>query len=56
MVGPVSLSLIGPIYIAYQHDPYVAVLFYSFLCTCFYIAWTWQSVRHAYTLLGFRLN
>src|ERR1039458_9758160 len=51
MAAPVVLSLIGPIYFAYQRDPFVAVIGYSFLCTALYLGWTWKSVVHSYRLL-----
>ena len=54
MAPPVILSLIGPIYFAYERDSFFAVLAYSLFCTALFVLYTWRSIRYAYKLLPVR--
>ena len=48
LIGPIALSLWGPIYFGLRHTPYLAVIIWTASCTVYLLWWSRDSFRHMF--------
>jgi hypothetical protein len=50
LIGPIALSLWGPIYFGFRHVSYLAVIIWAAICTGYMLWWSRDSFRYMFSL------